>query len=250
MIKNFLYLIILSVFCYPSYAQNPPQITNIVYRVDVRPPDEIVSQGGFLTWSQTTNNPPNNNIASHIEGDSLGSTKGNSTSNFISTSSSLVSVIEYGLSNHLTPNVRERFYIYRIRPNNNFYNVNASLRNARDSQPHNSSVWNMLDSLLTIYEEEEEISSLGSIPADRIVQYAEVTIDLYYQHNDEILKESFWENRWVDFEGYNHQYDNDRSSSEFYAEISPRGVIQMAVDERNGIEVPLSHSCMGSPSFI
>lgn len=246
MIKSFLYLIFCSILFYTAYAQTPPRISDIVYRADMRSPEEISEQGGFLTWAQFEGNTPDNNVANHLEGSSLA----NSTSNFISTSFSLSSVVNFGSVSYLDIAESGNFYIYRIRPNNNFYDINASLLNARDAQPQTSRLWNLYNSLFNLYHSEEEVSSLGPVSDDRIIEYVEVTEDMRDQFGDDLLDEAFWNDRWVNYVGYNHLYDGNRTSSQFYTNILPEGIIRMIIDEETGAEIPLAYSCMGSPSNI
>lgn len=252
MFKHFLYFFIFSILCQTALAQNHPLVTNIVYRVDTRDPLEIERQRGFHTWAETTNNYPNNNLASHIEGGSLGESHGGDrTSNFVSTSSSLSAAVEFGLQNLLTFGVQESFYIYRIRPNHNFYDVNASLRNARDSNSSTPERSDLLNDLLDIYAtEEKEIIALGSISDERIVQYAEFSLEMYNEFRSAVFQPDFWEDRWVNYFSYNHQYDQDQSNPDFYPEVEPNGFMQVVLNEENGNQAPLSQSCIGSPSAM
>ncbi len=99
------------------------QAVDIVYRNDQRPP-EIIFQQGFLPLGE------NDNILSHVEGESCISGTRNSV--FVATTTN------YGFAENFGRDVPEgdAFWVYSIRPTDNFYSAYTSLMHAYEDSGH------------------------------------------------------------------------------------------------------------------
>ncbi|MBE8595207.1 enterotoxin A family protein [Xenorhabdus sp. BG5] len=114
-ILKFLYLLCV-VFLYiaQSYAQPP---INIVYRMDFRPLERIIRDGGFRPLGM------NDDIAQHVQGVEPQNEADRSA--FVATSTDPEFVFEWGAD---FDDEHDPFYIYDIRPTSNFYSVVSSLQ--------------------------------------------------------------------------------------------------------------------------
>lgn len=224
------------------------EVHSVVYRTDNRNIHEILLSGGMWPWHSET---VDYDLTHHFEGESLEE----QTSAFVSTSSSIASVVQHAAS-LARPNSEFPFdedyltYIYTVRPNNNFYDVQGSLRIARDNAPLNSQRRNRLERLLRDYTGMEEIVAVNGFSSDRIVEYAVLTgamLNQYGIHSGSpLLSDVFWAERWRQEETvYNHQYNSDTSNLMPYNMIDiPTGIRSVVVNGTQP-EVPLSFTCFG-----
>lgn len=228
-----------SVWSVPTY--------NIVYRTDDRPLTQIQEAGGMWPWRQGT---PDDDLSHHFEGESVE----NHSSNFVSTTANLRVVVEHAAS-LARPNSDEPFdenfvtYIYVIRPNEDFYNVDASLIFARDEAVQDSIRRERLDRLIRDYTGMEEVVAYTGFSAYRIIFCAELTGEMLRQHgveqNSVLFSEAFWESRWINNDMYDPIFDTDTSNYEVYSFVdTPRGYVAMVV---NGTQPPVSlgATCLG-----
>lgn len=106
------------------------------YRSDVRAPTgpNGIFETGFHAWGE------NDNLLEHVQGDSLGQ-HGEESSAFVATSMNEYVAIDHALDElgdaygEEGEGEGEEFYLYEIRPENNFYSVETSFREwaSRDS---------------------------------------------------------------------------------------------------------------------
>lgn len=91
------------------------------YRSDSRPPTgaDGIFERGFHPWGE------NDNLLEHVQGDSLGEHGAAASSAFVATSTD--SGVAIGISAAEEEDGTE-FYLYEIRPTNNFYSVDGSFR--------------------------------------------------------------------------------------------------------------------------
>lgn len=128
-----------------------------LYRMDTRPHDEV-----FINGFATLGN--NRNLYLYIEGESCFS--GSRDAAFVSTSDSQDFAIEWGRSNRRG----STFYVYRMIPNERFYNATNSLLNAYD-QTRNRVYYNTAHR----FAHQREWVSYGNISANQIVDVVEYT---------------------------------------------------------------------------
>lgn len=225
----------------------------IVYRADSRHIDALSQAGELFPWGRE-HSVPDTDLIRHFEGESL-EERG---SIFVSTSSSLAEVIRHAAS-LARPNSEEPFdrafstFVYAIRPADNFYNVEASIVDRRNTLPRDASLRTRLDRLLHDYGGMEELVAVNGIPFDRILNYIRIDGELLNHYGvspgSPILSETYWINRWEKAgTRYNTSYDRQTSSPQPYSIVAinaePTGSRLMV---RNGTEdeVPLSFSCKG-----
>ncbi|ANI29870.1 hypothetical protein PL78_08560 [Yersinia entomophaga] len=204
-----------------SYAIYP---VNLVYRADTRDLGEINAANGMRPWAGPR---VDYDLIHHFDGESVD----DYTSAFVSTSASFRHSIEHAASlaraNSEEPFEEDfRIFIYAIRPESNFYEVEGSIAHARDTSAEHSPRQAGLSALLHNYGGMEEWVALEGISAERIISFIEITGEIlqnYYQ-SGQLFSNGFWINRWQPNLGYNSANDGDISSSEFYTHIgNPRG---------------------------
>lgn len=248
-------LVILIILFSLSPVAREVDSVNIVYRVDQRDISDIISAGGM--WPNIdVDEVPDNNLMHHFEGEAVE----NGHSNFVSTSGSLQSVIHFAALRAREDSSSDydqdfETYLYRVRPASYFYNVDTSLTAERDMFGRDSPEWGRLNTLLRDYGGMGEFAAREGFPHSRIISYARLTGDMLNQYllhnedNSELFTESFWRERWIEHDGYNHEFDQNVTSSQVYPYVGqPTGVMRQAV---NGTQppVPLSFTCLGVGSL-
>ncbi|MDN0087647.1 hypothetical protein QVN42_09615 [Yersinia nurmii] len=227
----------LSFYISASYAIYP---VNLVYRGDTRNLGEIYAANGMRPWAGS---PVDYDLIHHFDGESVE----DYTSAFVSTSASFRQSIEHAASlaraNSEEPFEEDfRIFIYAIRPESNFYEVEGSIAHARDTSAEHSQRQAGLSALLHNYGGMEEWVALEGLSAERIISFIEITGEMlqnYYQ-SGQLFSYSFWINRWQPNLRYNSASDGDISSSEFYTHIgNPRGYRDVIQGE---IPTPLAAS--------
>ncbi|HGJ5882588.1 M85 family metallopeptidase, partial [Arsenophonus sp.] len=190
---------------------------NIVYRASSINPTTILDRGGFYP-SREPGEIFSFDLTRHFEGEALEG----ETSAFISTSYSLQSTILHAAS-LARPNSElgycEDFfyYIYMIRPSDNFYDLEASLRYAINQLPESDERRNRYQRVLSDYGGMHELVAPNNIPADRIMRYAILTgsmLNTYGTSDNSLLfTDAFWSERWMS-NGilYNEAYNEDHSN--------------------------------------
>ncbi|OAT22822.1 enterotoxin A family protein [Proteus myxofaciens] len=231
-----------------SWAINP---TSVVYRADSRTLSDIHEAGGMWPLREGA---PDNDLTHHFEGESIDGM----CSNFVSTSQSLRAVVEHAISLS-RPNEFEPYdpefvtYIYVIRPDLNFYDVEGSLTHARNST-NDANMRNLINRLLSNYSGMEELVARDGFSQNRILSYARLDADMLQRYgtsgNSALFTESFWASRWVNNPTYDYHYDQDISSSSPYQQVGmPEGAV---LEVSNGTQpsVRLGETCLGvSPNF-
>lgn len=242
-IRNlFCFLMIFSQF---SIADTFPH--SIVYRIDNRDISDITTSGGFHPRSD---GQQDFNLTHHFTGQSVEGRR----SIFISTSYLLRDVIEY--SSRLVPYVNGQFsesystYIYAIRPDSNFYDVESSLETSRDNYDEETYMHDSIQRLLDRYNNMHEIVSVGHIPVARIMSYARLDGSMLNQYglddDSPLFSEMFWASRWSNNTNYNSNFDNDVSSTQPYQPTGvPSGVEVVAQLEPGSDTVRLANTCDG-----
>ncbi|CAM4007800.1 enterotoxin A family protein [Xenorhabdus thuongxuanensis] len=158
-LKLFYLLCALFLYIAQSYAQPP---IDRVYRMDFRPLERIIIDGGFLPLGT------NDDIVQHVQGVDLeGSIGGNSA--FVSTSTDREFAFEWGADFN---EAHEPFYIYDIRPTPNFYSVLLSLeylyQQTDDSRYQN---------LINTFGHQAEYVALGGISIEQVYGMQEYVYD-------------------------------------------------------------------------
>jgi len=202
---------------------------------------------------------PDDNLIHHFEVESLE----DRSSNFVSTTSSLEVAVEHAAA-LARPNSEEPFdedfviYIYVIRPDLSFFDVDASLIYARDQSPENSSERERLNNLIRDYTGMDEVVSWGGFIENRIMSYAELNGRMLQRYGanpgSPLFSQEFWASRWIPNNNYNPEFNSDTSNTVAYTSMSnPRGFVTQVA---NGTQPPvsLSFTCMGInsgfPSFL
>jgi len=240
--KWFVLPLLLVPFSLTALPVNP---VHLVFRTDDRPLADIQEAGGMRPWA---NGMPDDNLLHHFEGESI---EGH-TSNFVSTTSSLGAAIEHAAS-LARPNSEEPFdtdfvtYIYQVRPDHGFYDVEASLAQARDIAASDSQRRTRLESILRDYAGMDELVAHRGFSHERIIAYAELTGTLLQRFGvaagSPLLSPTFWSHRWIGNADYRPAYDADTSNPEVYTNVGdPRGYRDMAAGETLAA-VPLAFTC-------
>ncbi|MBJ7263653.1 MAG: hypothetical protein JHC61_07910, partial [Burkholderiaceae bacterium] len=190
--KIFLTLSVYLFFTSSAWAYNPP---DVVYRLDLRGP-EIIGQIGF---QPRTNGPGSNrNMIPHIDGSSLV----NQTSSLVSTSASVGQAVNhiraFGLIDPETETYSSEhvFYLYSIRPSDEFYDVRHTLETASatpDAPDRSPNFIHQRQALLdraNFFDDADEVIATQGIGPDRILAYAEVTGTML---NDDHWFRRMWE---------------------------------------------------------
>lgn len=246
MVKGVVIFMVLLIYSSQTLSA-PSDVVNVVYRADSRTIEQIIAEGGMNTWAFV--NPDNiadNNLAHHFEGESI---TGHST-NFVSTSSLLINAIEHAVFTYDPdePESYEDRYIYMIRPDNNFYDLDASFTNARDAAPVNSERRSDLDYLIRSYTGMHEMAAHGGFGADRIISYAVLTHQMIQHYglgiSSDLYTDVFWQTRWINNEYYNVIYNTDVSNAGFYPDIFPSGNLTLAENSQQQT-LMLSETCWG-----
>lgn len=229
-------------FCNYASAVNP---ISIVYRADDRNIDEIRQAGGMFPWND---GQPDDDLAHHFEGESVEG----GTSNFVSTSASLRSVVMHAAS-LARPNSRAPFdveyvtYIYMVRPMDTFYSVDEALTAARNAST-NPARRNRISTLINDYAGMEEFAARGGFNHNRIISYARLTGQMLTDNYDSgsLFLSSYWSNRWINNVDYNVAFNNNVTSVDTYADVdTPRGLM-LEVQNDDQEPVPLRFTCMGA----
>lgn len=238
--KCFYGILIFFSFISSSWSINP---AHIVYRVDTRNITEIQRAGGM--WPRYEQGRPDDYLIHHFDGESVE----DGTSNFVSTSRTLADAVSHALF-RLDDDNRETYYIYAIRPNTNFYDVDASLQAARNNTS-DAQVRMRYNGLLRDYAGMEEIVARGGIRSDQIIQYAELRYDMLPPQNQSrtfLFSDSYWASRWLNNPSYNHHYDGDTSNSNVYENVGLSGSSVLEVVNSNEQAIRLGFTCMGVSS--
>lgn len=227
-----------------SLAVNP---VTVVYRADDRTLSQVKEAGGMRPWREGT---PDDDLAHHFEGESIE----DHSSNFVSTTSSLRSVVEHAAS-LARPNSEEPFdeefvtHIYVIRPDANFFDVDASLQAARDASPAGSTRRQRLDRLIRDYTGLDELVARNGFAHDQILSHAVLNGQMLRRYGvsegSPLFSVAFWSGRWQSNGDYDPAHDSDHSSDLVYTSVdTPRGYSNLVV---NGSQpaVPISFTCQG-----
>jgi len=157
-----------------------------VYRVDARPPGEIFKDG-FKAWGS------NGDLLAHILGTSLTRT-GDEGSSFVATTETLEAayrIIQRMYENDLALR-RTNFYIYEIRADQTFYQVDRYLESLERNPPAGQNRRGIAE-VRRAYRYEREWVAAGGIPARQVRLAREVhfdrdtgrVVDLAEQSNDD-----------------------------------------------------------------
>lgn len=144
-------------------------------------------------------------------------------------------------------------YIYVIRPDLNFYDVEGSLIHTRNNTS-NTNMRNRINSLLSNYSGMEELVARDGFSQNRILSYARLDADMLQRYgtsyNSALFTESFWAPRWINNPTYDYHNDQDISNSSPYLQVGmPEGAV---LEVSNGTQpsVRLGETCLGiSPNF-
>ncbi|WP_410529529.1 hypothetical protein H0S68_25460 (plasmid) [Serratia sp. AXJ-M] len=144
--KVMMFLVTLSFF-----LSLPSQAINILYRSDQRAPEEVFRYG-FRNLGE------NDNILSHVEGESCIS--GTRDSAFVATTTSNT------FAERFSRDVRagDPFWVYSIRPSNNFYSVYSSLMYA-----YNASHNDIFRRTAETFSEQGEYAAFGGVESRQIM---------------------------------------------------------------------------------
>lgn len=233
-------------------SQVSAQITpvGIIYRYDMRPPAQVIAEGGFNAWRSILNGG-DIDLVSHVEGTSVWT----HTTAFVSTSEriegALRTVGQTAVASLSTYPSTYHSYLYAIRPDPvNTFQVAGSIQNAieQSTSAVSRELYRTLNAQMNdgIYE----IALLGGIPANRIISYADITGELFQTHAlASMFAPSFWTTRWVPLTTYNHSYDNDVSSALPYpssAMREPNGLgFFVGNPEEEDETLPVTMCCFG-----
>ncbi|CAM3362342.1 hypothetical protein; putative exported protein [Xenorhabdus nematophila ATCC 19061] len=168
-LKPLALLFVLFLYATPSLA------VTFFYRADDRPFEEILASdpAGFNSWGV------NDDLVRHVEGEILGEPEPESSA-FIATTSDFdqaVAIAQIGIVATDSHAPRMPFYIYAIRPTDNFYSVELSFRHFQQ-QTGNP----VFGELLEDYGEQREYAAYRHIP---IVQIRQV---MTYEYNSEMRR--------------------------------------------------------------
>lgn len=229
----------------PAQAIVPP---SVVYRVDERALHELTGVGGMHPWP----GQQDVDLIHHFDGESLE----DQSSAFVSTSSDLRAVVEHAAS-LARPNSEEPFdndfqtYIYVIRPGADFYDVEGSIRAARNAAGAGTPLWDGYSAILRDYGGMEEWAALNGIGVSRIIRYAPLTGAMLrrFHASGQLFSETFWASRWVSNTAYDPRHDADRGNSQPYGVVgAPRG-FTLTVQNGTGPALPASLTCLGAEQF-
>lgn len=222
---------------------------NLVYRVDDRTIEKIQEAEGM--WPLWNDGLPDDDLVHHFEGESIEG----GTTNFVSTTASLEQAVRHAAT-LARPNSEEPYdeefvtYIYQIRPSTNFYDLDASLISARDNAPNPSTSRDRLIRMVRDYTGMSEYVAHGGFLQSRIISYARLDGAMLARYFDShvLFDPDFEGYRWTVNSQYNHDYDNDTTSSDIYrAAGNPRGIMNLIVNGTQPV-VPLRFTCMATSS--
>ncbi|HAV9405821.1 TPA: pertussis toxin-like subunit ArtA [Escherichia coli] len=137
---------------------------DFVYRVDSRPPNEIF-RDGFRSHGA------NRNLQQHLRGDSCAA--GSRDSAFIATTTSLIETYNIARQYYSSSGFHGRLYRYRIRANNNFYSLQASV-NYLTQRGITFSGFEQI-----MMREQNEVVAVEHIPSENIVEAVELNYDRF-----------------------------------------------------------------------
>ena len=246
--RNITYVSLLLIFYIPSSWGVVP--VDVVYRADSRNITEIEDTAGM--WPRT-GAIPDDDLAHHFEGESIE----NHTSNFISTSSSLQIAVDHAESMIRAGNDDENYdgdypenftyYIYMIRPDSNFYNVDESFIHARNTST-NAIRTSRLNYLINSYLGMNEWVARGGVPHQRIIARVGLTSEMYRQYGLAIFNASFLESRWELYRGYDASYNRDVGNNQVYDRIDVPSGIMRGIENGDDPLILLGLTCMSEYS--
>lgn len=219
---------------------NVPQV-EYVFRMDTRSPDVIRLAGGM--WPRVINGfEPDNTLVHHFNGQSIVGR----TSNFVSTTASLDVAVSFFSRNY--SRMYNSAWIYAIRADHNFYDVDASLVHAINGLTDPVERF-MLDYMRSQYSDMDEFVARGGIRFDRVVAYAQITRQMMAEAGADIHTTEYWRPRFEQNLNplYNSLHDNDLSNMEVYPGVGlpdPSNNLELAVDTRDN-EMSLGLTCVG-----
>lgn len=109
----------------PYSLAEPP---GTVWRMDTRP-EHLIFHAGFQAWGS------NFNVHDHVTGEScVNRQQGQRDSGFVSTAANF-QFIRTAAAARAFAQPGQRIYLYRVRPDSNFFNAEASLRTLHDNNP-------------------------------------------------------------------------------------------------------------------
>jgi pertussis toxin subunit 1 len=228
---------------------NPPddfKRANTVYRVDSRSPEQIKQAGGMRPRA-SEGLVPDDDLAHHFDGESVVGGR----SNFVSTTGDIRQAIDHSF-NALGNSTTGYVWIYEIRPDNNFYNVNASIidvsQNAVTEDQRNRAQY----LIRSYYTGMDEYAARGGFDYNRIIRtYGPLTeelIDSLSREDDLVLANStFWENQGLlqRNHDYHSGYDYNQTSSDLYPYVGMLGNTIFQVENNYGEGLPITHTCLG-----
>lgn len=225
----------------------------IVYRANASDPFTILERGGFHPRLET-NERFSYNLTRHFEGEALEG----ETSGFVSTSYSLRSTILHAAS-LARPNSEMPFdddftyYIYMIRPADNFYDLESSLIHFCESLPGGSEWQDRCRRVLRDYGGMHELVALHGFSADRIMSYAVLDSEMLNENgisdNSPLFTDEYWHERWTSAGmRYNTAYDSDSSNIQPYPmTTAPTG--RLAIFSRSNSDERLRLSSLFMPEM-
>lgn len=240
----------------PARAQPP---VDTLYRLDNRPPQDIINAGGFHPWRHPRDGG-DTDLIRHLEGTSVNA----HTTGFVSTSDRLEGSINIAafIAGWDFPryDLNYRVFLYRIRPDPaNAYRVSLSVQHAVDHTDRQDRERALVRLHQLLLEDQYEVAVLGGIPSDRIIAYTEITGAMLMQYpRAELTSPLFWAHRWTYLDTYNRAYDCDRVMEEPYPEhlmSDPTGgaysLVSVSAEHAEDPEwLALDLSCFGFPSSL
>ncbi len=252
----FLFLINSIAFTIPTFSEAHASPTNVVYRVSTISPDELEGSGGI--WPRSGNpverifRTVDDSLIRHLEASSIAL----GTSNFVSTWSFEIALV-YGVNAAVASGDSPspaRFYLYEIRPGENFFDVNDAFLNAQAIlTPEYRLEANRLESLRRSIIQDDphtaEYVALGGIRQQRIIRYAELTRELLGRLPLLIIRAPLsdrtrWMSNWQTYAGYDIGHNADTVSRTHYP-IAEQPIGTRLVINATTTPIPLSASCLG-----
>lgn len=236
-----------------------PASVSVVYRIDTRSITELESLGGILPPALRPGKTYDEDLVHHVEGQSLISR----SSPFVSTTASLSGAIR--LAAALSQVYKDepyasdvRYYIYMIRANEDFYDLEGSLRYAiRQQMAHDPLRLARLTALLNEEGTPHQFLAHGGIAFNRIMKTGVLTgglLTLYgVEDSSPLLTDNFWQDRFDDSgTSYHHVFDGDHISTAPYPSTliaTPTGFRMGALRGGGQVFVPLSMTCAGAAYY-
>ncbi|MBJ7264167.1 MAG: hypothetical protein JHC61_10760 [Burkholderiaceae bacterium] len=250
-----------AVFLTTSIPVSALDAHNAVYRLDERSPAEIRKDGGI--WPSTRQGSRlDDSLMNHYEGRSVR----NGTSHFVSTWN-LPYAVTYGIagldtnfdSGESSDGFRlwfedsRQFYLYEIRPGNEFFDVRQAFVNARELAPTEAERrrFRSADVPHSSLHYSQEVVARDGFGHRRIVRSAVLTgamLNAYINHSSpNITEPSFWTTRWQDNDSYERTFNGDTVSAHPYPLIERPFGTRLVVHNATSTTTPapLSASCLG-----